>query len=149
MQNQLRINYRSGYWPVVILALLFCLYVACLSILNLKVLHLMLLLAAGFLLVIFELRQLNKTTIDVIRHDGKEWLADIDGKTIILQIYPHSFFSRFLLAPVFILPDTLSNTLPNTLLNIRFVGRKKLRLYFTAENCTESDFRYLSRLLVN
>lgn len=132
MQNHLRINYRSGFWPVSVLSLLFLIYTCCLFLLNLELLPLALLLVAGFFLFIYECWQLRQSVIKLIRHDGKEWFTELEDKTQILELHADSYASRFLLAPVFILP----------------ADKKKHRLYLTTQNCTEADYRHLCRLLM-
>ncbi len=131
MQKHLRINYRSGFWPVTALSFVFLVYTLCLFLLNLELQYLVLMLVAGILLCIYEYRQLSNTLIKVIRHDGAEWLAEIEGETQTLELHKDSFVSRFLVVPVFSLPG----------------DKKKYRFYFTAQNCTEADYRHLCRLL--
>ena len=133
MQNQLRVKYRSGYWPIVGITLIFLIYTSCLFLINLEMLHRVLLLGVGILLTVYEYWQITKTDIHVIRHDGEKWLTEYKDKTCILELHPHSFISRFLLVLTFNLPS----------------GKKKIRLYFTTQNCTQSDFRHLCRLLVH
>lgn len=132
MQNHLRINCHQGFLPLAGLCCIYLVYVVCISLLNIELQYRVLLLVTGLLLIAFSYRELTRNNFDVIRHDGTDWYADLNGETVTLKLHPESYVSRFLVVPVFTLPT----------------GKKKYRLYFAHHNCSIAEFRQLSRLLL-